>query len=151
MCVFYLCKVQLSDFAADIFSQATGERDHAWQLTGVSPDQLQVGPVRDGDSSQNIDCHDWNSNKCWAFDTKLISKMYPIRCSASIFVWIAPSCPTSLSSSASTSFCIRRKKNTCDEQNEYTFYLDLCILNLEQIHAVQYIFTFSIKTYLINS
>ena len=77
-------------------------------------------------------------------------KLYPILCSASIFVWMAPSCPTSLSSSASTSFCIRGKNNTSDEQNEYEFYFDLSILNLVQIHAVQYIFTFSIKTYLIN-
>ena len=37
---FNLCKVQLSDFAANVFGQATCERDHAWQLTGISPDQL---------------------------------------------------------------------------------------------------------------
>ena len=37
---FYLCQVKLSDFAAHVFSQAAGECDHAWQLTGVSSDQL---------------------------------------------------------------------------------------------------------------
>lgn len=33
------------------------------------------------------------------------NKVHPILCSASILVWIEPSCPTSLPSSTSTSFC----------------------------------------------
>lgn len=41
----YLCQVQLPDFATDIFSQAAGKRDHTSQLTGVSSNQLQIGPV----------------------------------------------------------------------------------------------------------
>lgn len=41
----YLCEVQLSDFATNIFGQATGKRDHACQLSGISSDQLKIGPV----------------------------------------------------------------------------------------------------------
>lgn len=57
----YLSEVQLSDFATDIFSQATGKRDHACQLAGISTDQLKIGPV-----GQTEDM----SHRQWQFDLK---------------------------------------------------------------------------------
>lgn len=59
----YLRQVKLSDFAADVFSQAAGKRDHARQLTGVSSDQLQVGPTECRDSLENTDCGGRSSHK----------------------------------------------------------------------------------------
>lgn len=47
----YLCEVQLSDFATDIFSQAAGKRYHASQLAGIPSDQLQIGPVEQNNNT----------------------------------------------------------------------------------------------------